>query len=47
MIYILVCKHVRDSAWGVEPGEGGGGGGGGGRPLQAYAGSGAGECISL
>ena len=25
MIYILVCKHVRDSAWGVERGEGGGG----------------------
>ena len=27
MIYILVCKHVRDSAWGVERGGGGGGGG--------------------
>ena len=27
MIYILVCKHVRDSAWGVERRGGGVGGG--------------------
>ena len=56
MIYILVCKHVRGEWSGGEEGGisyewGGGGGGGGGQPppppSQAYAGSGAGECISL
>ena len=57
MIYILVCKHVRGEWSGGEEGGisyewgGGGGGGGGGQPPppppQAYAGSGAGECISL